>query len=190
MNVFDIDSINLLRAVAVMRDEGKDMSSFALSVAPQMFIGAAENPFADPLAFRVVRLVKKILAGAEFIQTQCVYNLPRFKEWMRLAREEGLTEKVYILAGITPLKSARMAQFMAEKVAGMDMPQDIIKRLSGVPKGKAADEGMKVALETIAELRQIPGVRGVHIMAIEAEEKVAQIVREAGLLPRPGAIRG
>ena len=184
-NVFDIDSLNLLHAVRVMRDEGKDMSGFALNSAPAMFIGAAANPFADPLAYRVVRLAKKISAGADFIQTQCVYNLPRFKEWMRLAREEGLTERVYIMAGITPLKSARMAQFMATKVAGMDVPEGVIKRLSGVTGPAALEEGLKIALETIAELRTIPGVRGIHIMAIEAEERVSELVQAAGLLPRP-----
>jgi len=184
MNVFDIDSVNLLHAVRTMRDEGEDMSGFTLNDAPKMFIGAAENPFADPLAYRVVRLAKKIAAGADFIQTQCVFNLPRFKEWMRMACEEGLTEKVYIMAGITPLKSAKMAQFMATKVAGMDMPESVIKRMSGVTGSAAVEEGQKIALETIAELRIIPGVRGIHIMAIEAEERVPELVRAAGLLPR------
>jgi methylenetetrahydrofolate reductase (NADPH) len=181
MNVFDIDSVNLVHAVRAMRDEGKDMSGFALSGAPDMFIGAAENPFADPLAYRVVRLAKKINAGVDFIQTQCVYNLPRFKEWMRMAREEGLTDKVYIMAGITPLKSARMAQFMATKVAGMDVPEAVIKRMSGVTGPRAVEEGMKIAVETIAELQTTPGVRGIHIMAIEAEERVPELVKAAGL---------
>jgi methylenetetrahydrofolate reductase (NADPH) len=184
MNVFDIDSVNLVYAVRVMRDEGKDMSGFALSGAPEMFIGAAENPFADPLSYRVVRLAKKINAGVDFIQTQCVYNLPRFKEWMRQAREEGLTDKVYIMAGITPLKSARMAQFMAAKVAGMDVPREIIERMSAFTGPRAAEEGMKIALETIAELKNVPGVRGIHIMAIEAEERIPELVKAAGLFPR------
>ncbi|RJO62457.1 MAG: methylenetetrahydrofolate reductase [Dehalococcoidia bacterium] len=184
-NVFDIDSVNLVHAVRVMRDEGKDMSGFALNGAPEMFIGAAENPFADPLSYRVVRLAKKIAAGVDFIQTQCVYDLPRFREWMRMAREEGLTEKVYILAGITPLKSAKMAQFMATKVAGMDVPEAVIKRMAGVTGPKAVEEGLKIAIETIAELRAIPGVRGIHIMAIEAEERVPDLVKAAGLMPRP-----
>lgn len=184
-NVFDIDSVNLVHAVRVMRDEGKDMSGFALNGAPQMFIGAAENPFADPQSYRVVRLAKKIAAGVDFIQTQCVYNLPRFKEWMRQSREEGLTDKVYIMAGITPLKSARMAQFMASKVAGMDVPEAVIKRMSAFTGPAALEEGMKIALETIAELKTIPGVRGIHIMAIEAEERVPELVKAAGLLPRP-----
>lgn len=187
LNVFDIDSINLLRTVQTMRNEGKDMSGFELDGPPKMFIGAAANPFADPLEYRVVRLAKKIEAGADFIQTQCVYNLPRFKEWMKMLREEGLTERVFILAGVTPLKSAGMANYMVSKVAGMDIPESLIKRLAGVPREKAQEEGMKICLETIAELRQINGVRGVHIMAIESEEKVPEIVVAAGLTPRAEA---
>lgn len=181
MNVFDIDSMNLLRMVKDMRDKGKDMSGFELNEAPQMFIGAAANPFADPFEYRVIRLAKKIEAGADFIQTQCIYNIKRFKEWIKLSREEGLTEKVYILAGVTPLKSAGMAKFMNNKVAGMDVPEDVIKRMEGVPKEKAVAEGMKICLETIAELREIKGISGVHIMAIEWEAKVAEIVKAAGL---------
>jgi len=185
LNVFDIDSMNLLRTVLTMRSEGKDMSGFELNGSPNMFIGAAANPFADPFEYRVVRLAKKIDAGADFIQTQCVYNMERFKEWMKLAREEGLTEKVYILAGITPLKSAQMAKYMSKKVAGMDVPEAIIKRMAGVSKEKEIEEGLKICIETIAELREIEGIRGVHIMAIEWEEIVGEIVESAGLLPRP-----
>jgi methylenetetrahydrofolate reductase (NADPH) len=185
LNVFDIDSMNLLRTVLTMRSEGKDMSGFELNNPPKMFIGAAANPFADPFEYRVIRLAKKIDAGADFIQTQCVYNMERFREWMRLAREEGLTEKAHILAGVTPLKSAGMARYMTTKVAGMDVPEVIIDRMDGVPKEKAIDEGIKICLETIAELRKIEGVRGVHIMAIEWEEIVGEIIESAGLLPRP-----
>jgi methylenetetrahydrofolate reductase (NADPH) len=180
-NVFDIDSMNLIRTVRTMRDEGCDMSGFKLDEPPRMFIGAAANPFADPFEYRVIRLAKKIDAGADFIQTQCIYNLDRFKEWMRLAREEGLTEKAYILAGVTPLKSAGMAKFMANRVAGMDIPDATIKRMASVPKEKAAAQGIEICLETIAELRTIEGVSGIHIMAIEWEEKVAEIVKKAGL---------
>ncbi|MGB5159229.1 methylenetetrahydrofolate reductase [Desulfobacterium sp. N47] len=187
MNVFDIDSMNLVNMVKVMKTEGKDMSGFDLKNAPEMFIGAAANPFADPFEYRVIRLAKKIDAGADFIQTQCVYNLDRFKEWMRLAREEGLTEKTHILAGVTPLKSERMAKYMATKVAGMDVPESLIKRMGGVPKEKAAEEGIRICVETIAGLREIKGVHGIHIMAIEWEEKVGPIVEAAGLSPRPQA---
>ena len=185
LNVFDIDSMNLVRSVMIMRDEGKDMSGFALRHAPQMFIGAAANPFADPFDYRVIRLAKKIDAGADFIQTQCVYNMDRFREWLHMAREEGLTEQVYIMAGVTPLKSKSMAAYMDKRVAGMDIPDDIIKRMGSVNKKNAAHEGVKICLETIAELRELNGVRGIHIMAIEWEEIVAKIVEEAGLLPRP-----
>ncbi len=185
LNVFDIDSLHLIRAVRTMRDEGKDMSGFELKCAPRMFIGAAENPFADPFEYRVIRLGKKIDAGVDFIQTQCIYNMERFKAWMKMAREEGLTEKVYILAGVTPLKSAGMASYMAHKVAGMDIPESILKRIADVPKEKASKEGIAICLETIEELKTMPGVRGIHIMAIEWEQKVEEIVRAAGLLPRP-----
>jgi methylenetetrahydrofolate reductase (NADPH) len=189
LNVFDIDSMNLVRTVWSMRQAGKDMSGFDLKGAPRMFIGAAANPFADPFEYRVVRLAKKIEAGADFIQTQCVYNLDRFKAWMKMAHEEGLTEKVHILAGVTPLKSAGMARYMATRVAGMDVPDGLIRRMGGVPKDKASAEGLRICQETIAVLREIPGVHGIHLMAIEWEEAVGQIVTDAGLMPRPAAER-
>ena len=185
MNVFDIDSMHLIRAVRTMRDEGKDMSGHELNASPRMFIGAAANPFADPFEYRIIRLAKKIDAGVDFIQTQCIYNMDQFKEWMKLAREEGLTEKVYIMAGVTPLKSAGMANYMATKVAGMDIPEPVLKRIASVPKDKASQEGIAMCVETIAELREIEGVHGVHIMAIEWEEKLGEIVKAAGLFPRP-----
>jgi len=150
-----------------------------------MYIGAAANPFADPFEYRVIRLAKKIDAGADFIQTQCVYNLERFRQWMSMASGEGLTEKVHILAGVTPIKSAGMARYMAKNVAGMDVPESIIRRMSQVPKEKAAEEGIAICLETVAALQEIPGVHGIHIMAIEWEEQVKIIVERAGLLPRP-----
>jgi methylenetetrahydrofolate reductase (NADPH) len=187
MNVFDIDSMHLINTVRTMRDEGKDMSGFELNGAPQMFIGAAENPFADPFEYRVIRLAKKAAAGADFIQTQCVYDLKRFKEWIGQARDRGLTEKVHILAGVTPLKSARMAKYMATKVSGITIPEAILKRMDGTPKEQMAAEGIKICLETIQELKEIPGVHGIHLMAIEWEEKVPEIVKAAGLYPRPGA---
>ena len=185
LNVFDIDSMNLVRSVLTMREQGQDMSGFELKGAPQMFIGAAANPFADPFDYRVIRLAKKIEAGADFIQTQCVYNMERFKAWMNMAREEGLTEKVHILAGVTPMKSEGMAKYMANRVAGMDVPESLIKRMGSVSKQKAPEEGIKICLETIAELRDIKGVHGIHLMAIKWEDVVAQIVSEAGLMPRP-----
>ena len=181
LNVFDIDSMNLIRAVKDMRDQGKDMSGYDLDVAPAMFIGAAANPFADPFEYRVLRLAKKIDAGADFIQTQCIYNMDRFKEWIKRAADQGLTEKAYILGGVTPLKSAGMARYMKSKVAGMDIPDEIIKRMDGAAKDKQVEEGLKICMETIEQLREIDGVSGIHIMAIGWEEVVARIVKEAGL---------
>jgi len=187
MNVFDIDSMNLVHAVRRMRDNGTDMSGFALKDSPRMFIGAAANPFADPFEYRVIRLAKKIDAGVDFIQTQCVYNVERFRRWMQMARDEGLLEDVHILAGITPLKSGGMARYMAAKVAGMDVPEGLIRRMEGVDKKAAPAEGVAIALETIAELREMEGLSGIHIMAIEWEAIVGDIVRAAGLTPRPTA---
>jgi methylenetetrahydrofolate reductase (NADPH) len=185
LNVYDIDSTHLINTVRTMRDKGTDMSGFQLDGAPQMFIGAAANPFADPFEYRVIRLAKKIAAGVDFIQTQCVYDMKRFKEWMHRAYEQGLTEKVHILAGVTPLKSARMARYMASRVSGITIPESLIKRMESVPKEQAAAEGIRICLETIRELREIKGLHGVHIMAIEWEERVPEIVKESGLYPRP-----
>jgi len=185
VGVFDLDSMQLIRTVRDMRDEGKIIGGEDIQVAPKMFIGAAANPFADPVGWRVVRLAKKIDAGADFIQTQCVFNLDRFTKFMKQANDMGLTEKVHILAGITPIKNAGMARYMATKVAGMDVPQNLIDRVSGVPKDKQADEGIKIAVETIQQVREIKGVAGIHLMAIEWEQKVPEILEAAGLGNRP-----
>ena len=130
-------------------------------------------------------LGKKVAAGAEFIQTQCIYNLARFKEWMKGVSDSGIDDKVYILGGVTPLKSARMAEYMNDRVAGMDVPEEIMRRMRGVPADKQREEGIKIAVETIGSLKEIKGIRGVHIMAIEWEDVVPQLVEEAGLSPRP-----
>jgi len=184
-NVFDLDSMQLLQTVRHMRDNGKFLSGDDIKRPPSMFAGAAANPFAEPFKIRVPRLAKKIAAGAEFIQTQCIYNLDRFEEWMSGIRERGLHEKVYILAGITPMKSLGMARYMKKNVPGMDVPDGIIDRLAGVPKEKQAEEGINICLETIQRLKEVKGVSGFHIMAIEWEEKVPEIVERAGLFPRP-----
>jgi len=185
IGVFDLDSIQFLKTVKDMRDESKILGGEALSSAPDMFIGAAANPFADPLAFRVVRLAKKIAAGADFIQTQCIYNMDRFAKWMEMVRDKGLDEKCYILGGVTPLKSPGMAKYMKNNVAGMDVPDELIKRMQGVSKEKWKEEGIKICVETIQRLKDLKGISGVHIMAIEWEEAVGEIAERAGLLPRP-----
>ena len=184
-NVFDLDSTQLVRTATMMRDEGKLLSGFEMKTRPEMFIGAAENPFADPFEIRVMRLAKKVAAGAQFIQTQCIYNMPKFKLWMQGVVDKGLHEKVFIMAGITPMKGLGMAKYMKNKVPGMDVPDDLIARLAGTPKEKQAEEGIKIAIEQIQELKEVQGVRGFHIMAIEWEEKVPEIVKATGLYPRP-----
>ncbi len=184
-NVYDIDSIQLIHTVRQMRDEGKFLSGEEIKGAPRLFIGAAENPFADPFAIRVPRLAKKVAAGVEFIQTQCIFNLTKFKDWMKGVVDRGLHEKVFILGGVTPFKSFGMARYMAKNVPGMDVPDELLERMKGTPKENQADEGIKIAVETIQQLREIKGIAGVHIMAIEWEEKVGEIAQKAGLLPRP-----
>jgi methylenetetrahydrofolate reductase (NADPH) len=184
-NVFDLDSMQLIQTVRYMRDEGKFIGGEDIKHPPRMFVGAAANPFADPFEIRVPRLAKKIAAGAEFIQTQCIYNLDKFEEWMRLARERGLDEKCYIMAGVTPLKNAGMATYMKNRVPGMDVPDEVVKRMKAVPKEKQAEEGIKICIETIQRLKECKGIKGFHIMAIEWEEKVPGIVEAAGLYPRP-----
>ena len=184
-NVHDLDSMQLLQTVRMMRDEGKFLGGDDIKRPPEMFVGAAANPFADPFEIRVSRLAKKVAAGAEFIQTQCIYNLDKFEEWMKGVRDRGLPEKTYILAGVTPFKSAGMAKYMKNRVPGMDVPDEIVKRLSDTPKEKQGEEGIKISVESIQKLKEINGVKGFHIMAIEWEEKVPGIVEAAGLYPRP-----
>ncbi len=185
-NVFDIDSMQLLQTARYMRDEGKFLGGDDIHRPPRMFVGAAANPFADPFEIRVRRLAKKVAAGAEFIQTQCIYNLEKFEKWMAQVRDRGLHEKVAILAGVTPLKSAGMAKYMKNRVPGMDVPDDVVKRMSGVAKEQQAQEGIDICVETILRLKEVEGVRGFHVMAIEWEEKVPEIVERGGLHPRPG----
>ena len=185
MGVYDIDSMQLINMVKKMRDEGTFLTGAELDDPPKMFIGAASNPFAEPYEWRVHRLAKKISAGVDFIQTQCIYNMDRFREFMKKAVDMGLTEKCYILAGVTPIKSVGMARYMANSVPGMDVPDELIDRVKAAPKGKKADEGIKIAIEQIEEFKEMEGVAGVHLMAIEWEHRVPEIAEMAGVLPRP-----
>jgi methylenetetrahydrofolate reductase (NADPH) len=185
LGVFDIDSMQLIAMVKQMRDEGKFLGGDDLEDPPKMFIGAAVNPFAAPFEWRVHRLAKKIAAGVDFIQTQCIYNMDRFREFIKQANDMGLTEKAYILAGVTPMKSVGMAKYMKNRVPGMDVPDETIKRLQGVDKKEVANEGIKIACEQVEEFKEMKGVAGVHMMAIEWEHKVPEIAERAGVLPRP-----
>jgi methylenetetrahydrofolate reductase (NADPH) len=183
--VFDLDSVQLVQTVRRMRDEGKFQGGADIDTPPKMFIGAAANPFADPFELRVMRLAKKIKAGADFVQTQCIFNLEKFERYMEMMCDRGLDQQVHLLAGITPMKSVGMARYMKNKVPGMDVPDDVIKRMAGVSKEEQPEEGIRIAIESIQRLKEVKGVHGFHIMAIEWEEKVPQIVEKAGLFPRP-----
>ncbi|MFH2007974.1 MAG: methylenetetrahydrofolate reductase [bacterium] len=183
--VFDIDSMQLINMVKTMRDEGRFLGGAEIDEPPRMFIGAASNPFADPFEWRLHRLAKKIAAGADFIQTQCIYNMEKFRDFVQRAGDMGLLDKVYLLAGVTPMKSVNMARYMKDKVPGMDVPDEIIDRLKGAGKGKVAAEGIKIACEQIREFKEMKGVAGVHLMAIEWEHRVPEITEAAGVFPRP-----
>ncbi len=182
-NVHDLDSIQLLQMVKGMRDGGEFLSGDKISGDVPLFIGAAANPYADPFEYRVVRLAKKVKAGADFIQTQAVFDVARFAKWMEMVRERGLHEQVYILAGLIPIKSVGMARYMRDYVAGLSVPDELVARMENAKEAK--EEGLKIAVETIDQIRDIPGVRGVHIMAVAWEEVVPAIVEGAYLLPRP-----
>ena len=183
--VYDLDSIQLVKMVRDMRDDKKFQCGEAMAVEPHLFIGAAENPFADPFEIRATRLAKKVSAGADFIQTQIVYNVDKFAEWMKMVRDKGLHEKVKILAGVAPIKSVGAAKYMKTRVPGMDVPDSTVARLQGVPKDQVSKEGIKLCIDIINQVREIEGVAGIHLMAIEWEETAPAIVEAAGFLPRP-----
>ncbi len=194
-NVHDMDSIQLVQMVVGLRDKncfqcGEEIKG----VNPRFFVGAAENPFGDPFEFRPLRLGKKAKAGADFIQTQMIYNVPKFREFMKRVVDLGVHKQAYILAGVGPLKTPGAAKYMRDQVPGMDVPDEIVERMEAAGKGiedkkaKAAayrEEGIKICIELIRQMREIEGVAGVHIMAIEWEEAVKPILEGAGLLPRP-----
>ncbi len=194
--VYDMDSIQMLQMMRNMAEKGIAECGDDVDAPPTFFLGAAANPFAPPYEYRPYRLAKKIQAGAQFIQTQCIYNIPRFKEYMQRAGDLGLLDDVYIMAGVTPLKSIGMAGYMANNVPGLDVPKDVVDRMraavSDIPKedkkarGQAQrEEGIEICVETIQQMQEIPGISGVHIMAIEWEPAVSVIAEKAGLLPRP-----
>ena len=196
-NVHDLDSMQLIRMFQEMRDNNQFQCGEEIKGGgPPLFIGAAANPFADPVELRPLRLKKKAIAGADFIQTQLIYDMDRFREYMKKAVELGITESVSILAGVGPLKGAGMARYMNNNVPGMSVPDHIINRMEGAVKGIPSDdkkarmeaskaEGIRICIEQIEEIREIQGVAGVHIMAIEWEAAVKPIVEGAGLYPRP-----
>jgi methylenetetrahydrofolate reductase (NADPH) len=182
-NVFDLDSIQQLMVLRRMRDEGKVWGDTDLEQPPRIFLGAAANPFADPFEFRVARLAKKVRAGADFIQTQAIFDMDRFERWMLGVRERGLHEEVYIMAGLVPLKSVGAARYMKNRVSGMIVPDELIDRMKSAEDPK--EEGLAICVEQIEHLMTIEGVQGVHIMPVAWEKKLPEIVERAGLMPRP-----
>ncbi|MGB2813943.1 MAG: methylenetetrahydrofolate reductase [Dehalococcoidales bacterium] len=181
--VFDIDSMQLIQALKMMRDEKKFISGEDVSGEVPLFIGAAANPFADPFEYRVNRLAKKIKAGADFIQTQAIYDVPKFAKWMEMLTERGLDKQVHIMAGVIPIRSAGMARYMRDYVPGVAVPDEIVTRMeeSEAPK----EEGVKIILEIIEQLKDMPGIHGIHIMAVGWEDIVPEVVEKSGLMPRP-----
>jgi 5,10-methylenetetrahydrofolate reductase len=178
--VFDVDSIQLLKIIKDMRDGGVfESGDPLLGSRPCVFLGAAANPYADPFEIQVDRLRKKIDAGAEFIQTQSVYNVEKFSSWMDDVRSQGLEKKVHILAGVTPLKSAKMAERMKFHVPGTDVPDKVYDRMKNA--SDPAKEGYQIALQTIQELKGLKGIHGIHITALFWEEIIPSLVQESGL---------
>lgn len=178
--VFDMDCMSLIRTVKTMREESRFLSGRKLDSPPQVFIGGAANPFAKPMDFRVHRLAKKIAAGVDFVQTQYCFDIAAFKDYMQRAEDMGLLEKVYVIAGVGPMASAKTALWIRENVPGIHIPDDIINRLKGAEKPKL--EGRKMCIELIQQLKEIKGVAGVHVMAYKQEEYVAEIVKKSGVL--------
>jgi methylenetetrahydrofolate reductase (NADPH) len=181
--VYDLDSIQLIQMLKTMRDERKFQCGEEIDGEASIFIGAVENPFADPFEYRVIRLAKKVGAGADFIQTQAIFDLKKFNSWMEMVRSRGLDKQTHILAGVIPIRSVGMARYMREYVSGIFIPDEIITRMENAKDPR--EEGIRICLETIEGIKDIEGVCGIHIMAIAWEEVVPRIVEEAGLLPRP-----
>lgn len=180
-NVFDLDSVQLIAAAQRLTD-GYFLSGEKMKTPPSLCIGGAANPFADPLEMRVIRLAKKIQAGAHFIQTQPVFDLERFRQWMRLVHESRLHEKIAILAGVMPVKSEKALYYMEEEVPGMRIPKELIQRMKQAEDPK--EEGVKIAVETIQQLKEVEGIRGIHLMPLLWESITPRIAEESGLSDR------
>jgi methylenetetrahydrofolate reductase (NADPH) len=196
-NVHDLDSMQLIRMVRDMRDLGRFQCGEEIhGGGPRFLIGAAANPFADPAEWRPYRLAKKVLAGADFVQTQLVYDLPRFRDYMKRVVDLGIAEQLKIIVGVGPPKSPGMLRYMRDRVPGMSVPDELIDRMSGAAAdmddsdrparaGAWRREGIRICIEIIEQVREIEGTAGVHIMGIEWEEAVRPVAEGAGLLPRP-----
>jgi len=184
--VFDLDAIQVVQMVKKMRDEKQFLCGEEMKQEPRMFIGAAANPCGEPFEMRILNLIKKAAAGADFIQTQPVFDVPGFERWMKVARDEGLDKEVFILAGVMPVRSVKALLYMKESVPGMRIAPEYVKRLEPITEKEAAmEEGVRIAVEIMQQLRQIQGIAGIHIMPVMWESITPRLVEEAGLLPRP-----
>jgi methylenetetrahydrofolate reductase (NADPH) len=178
--VFDLDSLSLLQTARTLRDDHHFLSGRKITFAPRVLLGAAENPFAQPVAFRAQRLAKKIAAGAQFIQTQFCYDVPLLKAFMAQVADLGLIDKVFILVGVGPLRSAKAAEWIRSHVPGVHIPEAVVQRLAGATD--QALEGRKLCIELVQEIRTLKGVHGVHLMAYRQEESVAEIIERSAVL--------
>lgn len=181
--VYDIDSMQFIHMVKTMRDEHLFVNGEEISGDVPLYIGAAANPYADPFDFRVTRLAKKVNAGADFIQTQGIFDVPKFVKWMEMVRDRGLHEKTHILAGLIPMKSVGMARYMRSNVSGLSVPKELVDRMADAKDPK--EEGVKICVETIEQLKEVEGIHGIHIMAVAWEDIVPRLVEESGGMPRP-----
>lgn len=181
--VFDMDSIHLLRTARIMRDQGVFLSGRRITTPPRLFLGAVANPCAPPYDWRPERLAKKVEAGADFIQTQYCFNVERFRKYMQRVRDLGLHERVFILVGVGPLRSEKAAEYMRTQIPGIWIPDEIVERMARAPQSRKREEGIRICVEIIRQVREIEGVHGVHVMAYRQEEAVAEIIERAGLLP-------
>ena len=179
--VFDLDSLQLVWTARTLRERGRLLSGRTVEPRPQWLIGAVENPFAPPLRFRAARLGKKVAAGAEFVQTQFVFDVGVFQRWMGEVRDLGLPERCAVIAGVGPIRSLRACEFMRHKVPGIHVPDEVVRRLRGVPADRVAAEGQAICVETVRRLRETAGVAGVHVMAFGHERGVPEILYDAGL---------
>jgi methylenetetrahydrofolate reductase (NADPH) len=181
--VFDLDSVQLIHMLKTLRDDGCFECGAECKIPPKFFIGCAENPFGDPFEFRAIRLEKKIEAGADFVQTQCILDMERFERFMEMVRARGLHKRAHICAGIMPVKSPKMARYMQTGVPGMIVSEEFCQRLEKAEDAKA--ESVNISVEYINHCREMKGVAGVHVMAVAWESIVPSVVEKAGLLPRP-----
>ena len=183
--IFDIDGVHLLSVARTLRDEGVYLSGRALTSPPSYLIGAVENPFAPPFDFRPVRMGTKADAGAEFVQTQCCFNVPRLREFLARSRDLGVLDRVRVLVGVFVPRSAGALRYLRDEVPGIDVPDAVMARLEETPADRQRAEAVAMAVETIAELRDTPGVAGVHLMGIRNENAIFEVLETAGLVPRP-----